>query len=73
MAKTLRSGPKATKPRNERFMKGSLMKIISSRQLAKSWKSGSEADKFGNQEFVFENVKVLLLQGSAGQKKLSGT
>ena len=52
MAKTLRSGPGAAKPGNERFVRGSLMKIISSRPLAKTWKSGYEADKFGNQEFV---------------------
>ena len=59
VAKTLRSGPGAAKPGNERFVKGSLMKIINSRPLAKTWKSGYEADKFGNQEFdegsLYEN------------------
>ena len=50
MAKTLRSGPGAAKPGNERFVKGSLMKMISSRPLAKTWKSGYAAGKFGNQE-----------------------
>ena len=35
------------------------MKITSSRPLAKNWKSGYEADKFGNQELdegsLYEN------------------
>ena len=42
--------PLAAKPGNERFVKGSLMKMISSRPLAKTWKSGYAAGKFGNQE-----------------------
>ena len=50
VAKTLRSGPGAAKPGNERFVKGSLMKMISFRPLAKTWKSGYAAGKFGNQE-----------------------
>ena len=34
------------------FSKDFKTKTIGLRALAKSWKSGSEADKFGNQEFV---------------------
>ena len=54
VATTLRSGPGSAKPGNERFMKESLMKIISSKLKAKTFKSDSEAGKLGNQEFVRE-------------------
>ena len=52
LAQTLKSGPDATNPGNEKLVKGFPYKDHQSTMLARNMKSGPEATKPGNERFA---------------------